>query len=118
MPDNDTEILQEMLKWLRFSGMQEAKSVIDEALTFEEDEEKEKDARIAFELTNGDKSQREISEYISYSGVTVGNWQKKWAKLGIVSQDDDGKYEQLISLKDLGLEVPDIPDPEDAEEPE
>ena len=119
MSRSEDEILEEMLRWLKFTGMQQAREVIDEALTFEDDEQREKDSRIAYELTNGEYNQREISECISYSRATVGNWQDKWSKLGIVERDSDySPYEHLVSLSDLGLQRPEIPDPNEEAESE
>jgi hypothetical protein len=113
MSRSQTEILEEMLQWLKFTGIQQAKEVVDDALSFEDNEEKERDSRIAYELTDGDHSQRDIGERISYSRVTVGNWQDKWSKLGIIRKNEDGHYEHLISLEELGLECPPIPDPDE-----
>jgi len=118
MSRSEEEILEEMLRWLRFTGMQEARDVIDDALT-NEDEDKEHDKRIAYELTDGTRSQRNIAEHISFSYRTVGRWQEQWAKLGIIDKRD-GNYEHLIALEDLGLNCPPIPNPdeEDTEETE
>lgn len=115
MPDTQEELLREMLKWLKFSGMQQAKEVVDDTLTYE-DEQKERDYRKVYELSNGDNSQSEISEYITYSSRTVGNWQDRWTKVGIMQQNPDGKYEHLISLENLGLECPPLTKPEDSDE--
>jgi len=115
MPDTQEELLREMLKWLKFSGMQQAKDVVDSTLTHE-DEQKEQEYRKVYELSNGKNSQSNIAEYISYSSVTVGNWQKKWTKVGIMQQNADGKYEHLISLENLGLECPPLTKPEGSDE--
>jgi len=115
MPDTQEELLREMLKWLKFSGMQQAKEVVDNTLTHEE-EQKEREYRKVYELSNGDNSQSDIAEYISCSSVTVGNWQKKWTKVGILQQNPDGKYEHLILLENLGLECPPLTKPEDSDD--
>jgi predicted transcriptional regulator len=98
-----------MLKWVKFMGMQDAKEVVEDAVSHEDDE-KEEELRIAYELTNGENSSTDIASRISVSQKTVSNWQKKWSKRGIA--DKDGKqssYEHLISLEELGLECPEIP---------
>lgn len=119
MSRSQEELLEEMLRWLKFTGMQEAKDVVDDELTFEDNEEKERDARIVYELTDGEHSQRAIAEHISYSRPTVGNWQKKWAKQGIVDRSSEtGRFKHLISLGELGLDCPPIPDPSEESEEE
>lgn len=117
MARDQKEILEDMLRWLRFTGIQQAKDVVDEVLTFEDDERKQRDARVAYELTDGNHSQAEISRRITYSRPTVGNWQEKWGKLGIADEDpESGNYAHLISLEELGLDRPPVPDEGDSTE--
>jgi len=119
MSGNQTETLNEILKWLRFMGMQEAKQVVDDALTYPEDkEEKEKAARIAYELTDGSNSQRDITKHISFSKYWVASRHDEWEKLGIIERNSEGYAEHIISLKETGLECPEIPDPEEEDEEE
>lgn len=101
---------EEILRWLRFMGLQKAKKVIDDALKDDQDD-KEKSKRIVYQLTDGKRSTNTISQYVDYSGTTVSNWQQEWSKLGIVSKNPEtGSYQHLISLKDAGLECPEIPE--------
>lgn len=110
------ELLEEMLKWQKFRGMQEAKKVLREVLS-SEDEEKQRELRIAYELTDGEYSTSNIASRISVSHVTVSNWQNKWSELGLVSKESaQDSYEHLISLENLGLDVPEIPEPEEEDD--
>ena len=110
------DILKEMLKWLKFTGLQEAKKVIEDALSHK-NEEKENELRIAYELTDGSHSTTDIASMISVSHMTVSNWQNKWSKLGIVEKEfENSSYEHLISLEDAGLKCPDIPNPKEEDE--
>jgi len=119
MAERQTEILEEMLNWIRFMGMNEARDVIDDALSYEENEEKERSARIAYELTDGTNSTTDIEAYIDYSYKWVSSRQIEWAKLGIVDKPGENQsYEHLASLTELGLDCPDIPDPETEDEQE
>jgi hypothetical protein len=117
MPERQTEILEEMLNWIRFMGMNEARDVIDDALSYEDDEKKERSARIAYELTDGTNSTTDIEDYIDYSYRWVSRRQMEWAKLGIVDKPGENRsYEHLASLTELGLDCPEIPDPDADEE--
>lgn len=119
MAEQQTEILKEMLNWIRFMGMNEARDVIDDALSYENNEEKERSARIAYELTDGTNSTTDIEPYIDYSYRWVSRRQMEWAKLGIVDKPGENQsYEHLASLTELGLDCPDIPDSETEEEQE
>jgi len=119
MAERQTEILEEMLNWIRFMGMNEARDVIDDALSYEDNEKKERNARIVYELTDGTNSNKDIEDHIDYSYKWAGNRQMEWAKLGIVDKPDENQsYEHIASLTELGLDCPDIPDPETEEEQE
>lgn len=117
MSKRQTEILKEMLNWIRFMGMNEARDVIDGALSYEDNEKKERSARIAYELTDGTNSTTDIEDYIGYSYRWVSQRQMEWAKLGIVDKPGNNQsYEHLASLTELGIHCPDIPEPEAEEE--
>lgn len=114
---NDGPPWDEIVKWLRFIGLQDAKKVIDDTVSEENDEEKERDKRIAYELTDGTHSTREIATRVNFSKGTVSNWQTKWSEQGIVDKGEgQDKAEHLISLEDAGLECPEIPEPEEEDE--
>jgi len=111
MPERQTEILEEMLNWIRFIGMNEARDVIDDALSYEDDEEKERSARIAYELTDGTNSTYDMADYIDFSYQWVSDRQMQWAKLGIVEKGAENQpYEHIASLTELGIYCPTIPE--------
>ncbi len=108
MEKKTNETLQEMLKWLRFMGLQEAKEVISDALTIKDDK-KEREMRIAFEMLDGNTGSKEIASKLSVTRQTVSNWCQKWSKLGIVDKKGNKRqYKHLTSLEDLGLKSPKV----------
>lgn len=110
--------MEEMLKWLKFMGLQEAKTVIENAVSHE-DEKTEQEQRIVYELTDGEHSSRDITERISHSKYWVTTRQNRWAKLGILEKPKpNSSYQHIVSLEEAGLECPDIPSPEDEEQVE
>jgi len=116
MSDRKTDILEEMLNWVRFIGMNEAREVIDNALSYEDNEKKEQNARIAYELTDGTNSTYDIADHIDFSYQWVSERQMEWAKLGIVEKSAENQpYEHISSLTELGIYCPDIPDPDTEE---
>jgi len=119
MTQRQTEVLEEMLNWIRFMGMNEARDVIDGALSYDDNDKKERSARIAYELTDGTNTTTDIESYIDYSYKWVSSRQIEWAKLGIVEKSDKNRsYEHIASLTELGIHCPDIPDPDTEEEQE
>jgi len=111
---SEAELLEEMLKWLKFLGVQEAQDVVLEALSFD-DEEKERAARITYQLTNGENSTKDIERYIAFSYRWVSSRHQEWATLGIVEKDGpQAPYEHILTLDELGIDYPEIPEPDHA----
>lgn len=110
MSGDEEEILQEILKWLKFMGRQEARDVVESALSYD-DEEKERAARITYQLTNGKNSTKDIARHISFSYRWVSSRHQEWATQGIVEKDGvQSPYEHILTLDELGIESPEIPD--------
>lgn len=100
-------LLSEILKWTRFIGKQQLKALLLDNLT--EDGEK-----VVYELTDG-KSLREIERICKENGysvshATIGNYWEKWAPVGIVepSKKFKGRFERIVSLKEVGIDFPTI----------
>jgi hypothetical protein len=116
MVDKQNDLLKEMAKWLRFMGMREAREVVENALTYD-DKEKEKDAKITYQLTNGENRTSDIEKYISFSYRWVSSRHQEWAKIGIVEKEGPQEpYKHIISIDALGIDCPDIPEPDEDEE--
>ena len=97
--DKMIELLEEILKWTRFEGMQRVKAVLLE--TLRKDSEK-----IAYHHSDG-RGSLEISKMAGVSDFAIRSYWKKWATIGLVrpSSKFKGRYERLFSLEDLGIEV-------------
>ena len=100
--DKLIELLEEILKWTKFEGMQRVKAVLLE--TLKKDSEK-----IAYQYSDG-RGSLEISNVAGVSDFAIRSYWKKWATMGLVqpSSKFKGRYERLFSLEDLGIEVPTI----------
>lgn len=101
------DLLSEILKWTRFIGKQQLKSLLLDNL-------KESVEKVVYELSDG-KSLREIERICKDSGFsigksTIGKYWDKWAALGILepSKKFEGRYERIVSLKEVGIECPEI----------
>jgi hypothetical protein len=104
--------MEEILEWVRFMGMSEARDIVDEALRHEDDS-RERSARIAFELTDGSNSTYDIAERIDFSREWVRTRQGEWANRGLVRKPQGARrYQHIASLTELGLRCPEIPEPE------
>jgi hypothetical protein len=99
---NDLEnTVREMLKWVRLLGIQTARVILADCL--------KKDAeRLAYHFSDGRES-REVGRLAGISHMTVTNYWKKWAALGIVEPvraRGGERYRKLFSLEDFGISIP------------
>lgn len=95
-------LLEEMVKWTRLQGKQQAKKIIETLLN---DESK----RLIFHLSDG-RSSPETAKIAKVSSQTVRNYWKTWAVEGIAKVHPDYKkrYVKLFSLEEFGIEPPEI----------
>jgi hypothetical protein len=94
--------LDQLLKWTRFAGMQQLRSILTQNLT--------KDTEmLLYELSDGERTTREIARLAGVgSNATIASYWKKWSKIGIVepSERRRGRYRRICSLEEVGLTVP------------
>lgn len=98
MPKTESEILEELLSWTRFSQRQAFAEVLSFVLASRKDYE-------AFELSDGSRSQADIAKTVGLSQPTVSRLWTKWRHLGLV-RDTDGKVAYLAKPSDLGVARP------------
>lgn len=101
---NQTKILMEILKWIKFSGMKEIRELLTNVLSTNTE-------RLMYELTDGEASTRDIAVKCNVTHVTVGNYWQKWKVMGILEATEkyNGKrYKKICSLKEIGIDVPEI----------
>jgi len=98
--DKIIELLGEILVWTRLQGVQNARAVLDSALTTNVH-------KIAYQLSDG-RSSAEVAKDCGVSGMTITNYWKRWFTLGIArpSPKFKGRFERIFSLEDLGIEIP------------
>jgi len=64
---------------------------------------------LAYHLSDGEKSTREIAHIVNMNMNTVSRWWREWKILGIVNPVLNGRrMKKLFSLEELGIEVPKI----------
>lgn len=98
--NNQDQILEELKiqsAWLRVIGTQAIKDSIRENIQLEQDKK-------IYELSNGKATTREIAKKVGSSHTKVADKWKGWAALGLVIPSDEfeGRFKKIISLKDLG----------------
>ena len=102
--DEQTAILREILKWIRFTGQKEVKTVLVDTLNTEQ-------KRLIYHLSEGSRSSTEIGKYAGVSDVTVRRLWAAWARQGIVESkkvQGGDRYKKSFDLEDFGIEIPKI----------
>lgn len=100
MSDPNTELLREIVRWLRFENLERAKSAV--ASLLETDKKKS-----VFELTDGKGSSRTIAAKAKVDRSSLLRWWADWFAAGILTREGDS-YRHLFSLRELGIKLPDL----------
>jgi len=100
--DKVIELLEEILRWTRLQGVQNARAVLVDAL-------KTDTLKIAYQFSDG-RSSVDVAKVCGVSPMTVTNYWRRWFTLGIAqpSKNYKGRFERAFSLEDLGIEIPSI----------
>ena len=99
----EVEVLREILKWVRFTGMKEVKAALE--TTLDTDQKK-----TAYQASDG-RGTREVAAIAGYgSKSTIEVLWKKWRRLGLgeSSQVMGGgeRFKRSFDLEDFEIEVP------------
>jgi len=100
--NEQTALLREILKWIRFAGMAQVKSVLTVALGSDQE-------RLIYQLSDGNNSSIDIAKVSGISDFTVRSRWKDWARMGIVEPIRVGRGERFrksFKLEDFGMEAP------------
>ena len=105
MDDDILRELREQTKWLRFLALPNLKELIKENLTT-------KEQRAIYESSDGENSTYNIAEKLKTSGIKISHMKvhrywKTWFAVGLVVPGEkySGRYQKIIDLKELGIEV-------------
>ena len=105
MIDDTSEIirlLREILKWTRFSGIREVRTVMMSILDTEQ-------KRLIYHLSDGECGSVEIGEIADASDSTIRRYWEAWARLGIMETlrvKGGLRYTKSFELADFGFGIP------------
>ena len=96
------EVFNDILKWIKFDGKQKAIQIFKTELN---DDVK----KIVYYLSDGMSSPK-IASLTNIDETTVRNYWRSWAEKGImeICPKYKRRYCKIISLKELGIEVPEV----------
>lgn len=102
--DKMIELLEELVKWTKVASIPKVKELLLGILESPEE-------IVAYQLSDGEKSGRDVAERANVTQPTIGNWWKKWIAAGIaepISVQRGERAKRIFSLDDFGIEVPQI----------
>lgn len=102
--DDQTAILKEILKWIRFTGAKEVKNVLVDTLNTEQ-------KCLIYHLSDGNRSSTAIGKSAGVSDMTVRRLWAAWFRQGIVESirvRGGDRYKKSFDLEDFGIEIPTI----------
>ncbi len=109
--DEQTALLKEILKWIKFTGMKEVKTVLVDTLNTEQ-------KRLIYHLSDGGQPSSEIGKSVGVSEMTVRRAWATWARQGIVESTKvrgGDRYKKSFDLEDFGIEIPKITIPQSSD---
>lgn len=102
--DEQTQLLREILKWIKFAGMKEVKEVLVSEL--DTDQKKQ-----VYQLSDGNKTNAEINKATGASAGAISGYWKKWVKQGLgekISVKGGDRFVRAFDLEDFGINVPQV----------
>jgi len=103
--NEQTKLLREILKWIKFAGMKDAKNTLVSVLDTNH-------KRLVYHLSNGARGTVKIARLVGIgSNKTVSNMWQAWLKLGLgesIPVRGGSRFRRSFDLEDLGIEVPRI----------
>lgn len=100
--------LREIKYWAKVSGLPVIRRAAHDNLRDDE-------SKLVYDLSDGQRSTREIAEELKKSGktithTTVANMWKRWAAVSLVESSEryQGRFRKVASLESFGIEAPEI----------
>ena len=98
-----TKLLREILKWIKFAGMKEVKNTLVNTLDTES-------KRLVYHLSDGTRGTVEIAKLAGIgSNSTVADMWQLWSKLGMgenIPVKGGQRFKRTFDLEDFGIEIP------------
>ncbi len=103
--EEQTRLLREILKWIKFAGMKEVKTTLVNALDTEQ-------KRLVYHLSDGTRGTVETAKLAGIgSNQTVFAMWQTWLRLDLgesIPVKGGSRFKRSFDLEDFGIEVPQI----------
>lgn len=100
--DKIVKLLEELIFWIKEMASPQIKQRLDKTLDTSEQ-------KIAYDISDGIKTTREVGKFVKVSHVTIGNWWKSWINEGIAEaipvKGGGSRAKKKFSLENFGIEI-------------
>lgn len=101
--DEQTRLLKEILKWIKFAGMKEVKGTLSSVIDSDQ-------KKVVYQLSDGTRGTVEIAKLAGIgSNRTVADMWQIWLKFGLgesIPVKGGMRFKRSFDLTDFGIEVP------------
>jgi len=101
-------LLRDLVAWIKLEARPRAAARL--ASILDSDEKK-----LVYQYSDGTRGVRELSVLTGVDKNTISTWWGDWDGLGIMEQAKTwkGRRQRMVSLEDVGIEVPTLPEKEE-----
>ncbi len=99
-----TQILREILKWVRFSAMGELKATLTSALDNDQ-------LKLLYELSDGTRGTVELGKLVGLSNSKVFDLWQTWLRQGLgetIPVKGGNRFKRTFDIEDFGLKTPQV----------
>lgn len=103
---NVAEVLEELLevqrqnqRWLKILAWEKMQNAVIDGLNQNWEYH-------LYEMLDGEHSTRDLAEELPRGSSTITRRLDRWSSIGIVEQTPSGKYDKVVSLETLGIDLP------------
>jgi hypothetical protein len=99
-----TQLLREMLKYLRFMGSSQIGSALEKTLANDK-------LRLVYQLSDGKNTSTVISKLSGISQPRVSELWRQWVNMGLgdaISASGGSRFRRSFDLKAMGISVPEV----------
>lgn len=98
-----TKILREILKWVKFAGIKEVKAILVASLDSEQ-------KRLAYHLSDGTRGTVEVAKSANFGSTkTIFDMWQAWLKQGLgesIPVKGGSRFKRSFDLEDFGITIP------------
>lgn len=94
-------LMGEQLKWVKLTAMGQLRTIFDKSFS-------SNDERAVYELSNGERSVRDIEKLSNIGRTKIASLWKKWHNMGIMEESEKyggRRMKRSFSLSDVGIQV-------------